>query len=1157
MNRFLSVVLLAAMVLSLLPGQALAAGEQYGYLVINNSSKNRVVNFRHLPNTNDNTNYPIAQIPEFWVVEILGDVTENGIPWKQVRVNVNTSGTGAAQYETGYIMASFVQAMTAAEQTEWLKAPTSSFNPAPASVSAPVTEPAADPGKSEGYVRTIVDKVNLRKTPAGKVINENNQIPLGTVLAYYVIEYADNYHWAKVVYNGMTGYIRTDCIAYSDASGNLTSSISTPSVVVVDPTSTALEVNPSGTYGKVLVGNVLFRKKPSTSADFWTRLPADWIMEVLGTEVSEGIKWYKVRGGIPTNRVATYTGYIHQNFFTLVENPSTSGSTSTLTLSKYAVVTVGGTNMRQTPGGATVTALAANKVVNVISAPSGNSANDWYYVELNGSYGYLPATSLRVLYTAELSNYTLPAAPSSSSGSTTPATGGGYVKLILDKVNIRKTPGGTSLTPTDASKLAVGTILAYTGAPEVNGNYTWVLVTYKGITGYVRSDCYTFCDAAGTPVAAPAVVTPDTNSGTNSGTTASQGYIKLIRGGVNVRTSPWGASMGQLDRYTVLPYFSVKKYLSGNEEWYEVYASQFGSYGYILSTMAVVCNADGSTGVIKPSTPVSPVTTTGYVATSASSVWLRAKPETDAETVGQVAKKGTVLKMAGSPVKGSNNQYTWYPVQTSNGVNAFIRGDFAYQLADWQITYYNQHGTAPTPTPGPQGQDITMSTFIQLTADKVYLRATPSTMANTFGQVNKGTVLQFFATETVSKITWYKVLHNGQYAWIHGNFAKVLTNAEYEALSVKPTATAVTNVPTATSTAIVDSSLSDMAITTSPTVRIRASASMTGKELVMVNKKGTALGYLGQYVADASGTFFWFNVSYKGVNGWMHGNFVKVLTKTEKQAYEATGTVDTTIPTTFRNLSKGSTGDDVKALQEKLVKLGYLAANQVSGSYLTTTENAVIAFQKANKLTVDGIAGQKTQAAIYAAAAGNSGSTTPSTGTPGANNAGSSTVATLYPVEKIDWYTGGIRSIWAVGKVAVITDVYTGISFRAQRLYGDNHADCEPLTTADTAAICKIYGVSTPQQISDQEQKLHSYRRRPLWVTIGGRTFAASMYGIPHNYDGDRIADNGYNGQFCVHFTNSRTHTTNIVDPDASYNDNFGHQSAIQYAYTHSISGTK
>ena len=65
------------------------------------------------------------------------------------------------------------------------------------------------------------------------------------------------------------------------------------------------------------------------------------------------------------------------------------------------------------------------------------------------------------------------------------------------------------------------------------------------------------------------------------------------------------------------------------------------------------------------------------------------------------------------------------------------------------------------------------------------------------------------------------------------------------------------------------------------------------------------------------------------------------------------------------------------------------------------------------------------------------------------------------------------------------------------------------------------------------------------------------MYGIPHNYEGDRIPDNNYNGQFCVHFVNSRTHSTNRVDERASYNGYFSHQDAIQYAYSHSQSGTK
>ena len=1139
MIRLVSLVLLAALVLSVLPAAAQAAGEKYGYLVINNSSKNRVVNFRSQPNTNDKTNYPIAQVPEYWVVEILGDVTQNGIPWKQVNVNVNFTGVGAAQYQTGYIMAEFVKAMTDAEQKAWLAAPTSKFVPSAAAPGIPAAETVPDPSTAQGYVRTILDKVNLRQAPGGKVINENSKIPLGTVLAYYVIEYGDNTRWAKVVYNGMTGYVREDCFAFCDASGNLTSSVTKEPVTVVDPISTALEVDPNGTYGKVLVGDVLFRKKPSTDADFWTRLPADWIMEVLGTEVSGGVTWYKVRGGIPTNRVATYTGYIHSGFFTLIDNPSGSA----MTLSQYAVVTLGGTNMRQTPGGATIAALPKNTVVNVISSPSGSTANDWFYVELNGDYGYMPATALRVLYTAELSNYTLPPAPSGS-GSSTPATGGGYVKLVLDKVNIRKTPGGTALTPTDASKLPVGLILAYTGSPEINGSYTWVKVTHNGITGYVRSDCFIYCDATGNPVAAPVVVpsTPDSSS-----PKASQGYIKLIRGGVNVRTSPWGPSMGQLDRNTVLPYFGVKKYLSGNEEWYEVYSAQFGSYGYVLGTMAVVCNADGSTGNIKPVTPVSPVTTTGYVATAASSVWLRARPEVNAETVGQIAQTGTVLRVVGSPVAGSGNTYVWYPVELSNGTHAYIRGDFVYQLADWQIDYYNKHGVAPTPTPGPNVQPTALSSFIQLTADKVYVRATPSTKANTLGQVSKGAVLQYYAKEAAGNVTWYKVVYNNQFAWIHGNYARILTQAEYEAMGGKETPQ-----PTPTATSIIDSSLSDLALTTSPTVRIRATASLNGKEVVMVNKKGTALTYLGEYMVDSSGTFFWYKVSYKGVTGWMHGNFVKVLTVAEKAAYEASGSVDP-VPSTFRNLSKGYSGEDVRRLQEKLVALGYLAASQVSGNYLTSTENAVIAFQKANKLTADGIAGVKTQTAIFSATPGSN----PGTGTQGANNPGSSTVAVLYPVEKIDWYTGGIQKIWKSGTVAVITDVYTGISFRAQRLYGDNHADCEPLTTADTAAYCKIYKVSTPQQISDQEQKLESWRRRPLWVTVGGRTFCASMYGIPHNYPGDRIPDNGFNGQFCVHFTNSKKHNNPEVDYDAAYNGYFGAPSAIEYAYKHSITGTK
>ena len=99
--------------------------------------------------------------------------------------------------------------------------------------------------------------------------------------------------------------------------------------------------------------------------------------------------------------------------------------------------------------------------------------------------------------------------------------------------------------------------------------------------------------------------------------------------------------------------------------------------------------------------------------------------------------------------------------------------------------------------------------------------------------------------------------------------------------------------------------------------------------------------------------------------------------------------------------------------------------------------------------------------------------------------------------------------------------------------------------------------MSNAQEISDREQELQSYKRRPLWVTIGGRTFAASMYGVPHNFAGDRIPDNNYNGQFCVHFVNSRVHRSNEVDKPSQANGYFSHQNAIDYAYSHSKSGTK
>ena len=127
---------------------------------------------------------------------------------------------------------------------------------------------------------------------------------------------------------------------------------------------------------------------------------------------------------------------------------------------------------------------------------------------------------------------------------------------------------------------------------------------------------------------------------------------------------------------------------------------------------------------------------------------------------------------------------------------------------------------------------------------------------------------------------------------------------------------------------------------------------------------------------------------------------------------------------------------------------------------------------------------------------------------------------------EMDWWTSGIQTLFPRGGVATVTDVETGLAWKEQRYGGTNHADVQPLTAADTAALKQAYGGTW------------SWTRRAIFVTIGGVNYAASMNGMPHG--GGSIKDNDFSGHHCIHFTNSRTHGSNRVCQL--------HQAAIQKA---------
>lgn len=67
----------------------------------------------------------------------------------------------------------------------------------------------------------------------------------------------------------------------------------------------------------------------------------------------------------------------------------------------------------------------------------------------------------------------------------------------------------------------------------------------------------------------------------------------------------------------------------------------------------------------------------------------------------------------------------------------------------------------------------------------------------------------------------------------------------------------------------------------------------------------------------------------------------------------------------YTNLSQGSRGTQVRKLQNRLIELGYLPQGSADGAFGAQTRRAVMAFQEANGLHKDGVAGDATQTHLY------------------------------------------------------------------------------------------------------------------------------------------------------------------------------------------------
>ena len=1072
MTRILSAVLCAVILLTTLPA-AFAADEtvQYGRLNLDK------VRFRKTASSSGDW---WCYLDSGWMVEISG---ETGSYYK-VRCNIPSN---IDRNYIGYLMKDYVDLLDANEQTLFLQNPLqptgdkayvtqgatvitpdgtqSTVKPADptqapaAPTQAPSATSAPDAAGSFGYVTD--DNVFFRQAPGSDVYWA--QLPYGWLMEVVSVREPDseNVIWYEVkggtpenVNGTYKGYIHGDYFKMlSDGENPPANNNNTGTSATVQPTQAPAA--DSAVYGYVNTDKVFFRSQANTSCMYWCMLNKGWEMEVVEEirDKNGDLTWYKVRGGIPSDPNHVYNGYIMNDYFTVkgVSAPTTAPTQapSGETMSAYGLITVSGTNVREQAND-TSTALTALSTGTLVSW-QGESGN---YVKItSGSVtGYVKKANVRQLTQQEyqqLSGATQlptlkPTTAPTQAPNVQPDGSLGYIKLIKGGVNVRKSPNGSTLTPTSDLQLPKGTVLAYYAQPVKAGSYDWIKVFNNGGYGYIRSDCYEI-------LSQNAPEQPEQTPGTQPSQPAA-GYIRLIKGGVNLRSAANSSSRiyGREDLDAVLPYFGKTTNETSGVSYYYVFSDKHQQFGYLSGDYAVLCNADGSDITVTPDGGENVVT--GYAITTSNKVYVRKSTSTSSATVGQVKTKGTVLDMWAAPLRVG--QVDWIPV-TLDGQRGYIHGNYAYQLGQWQLDQFNQTGVMPTPTASPSPVPTGDSDYIIITKDNVWVRSGAGTSYAPIGnktQVDEGEVFKYTKIVSANGSTWYRILYNSStIAYIHGNYARVMTKLEY----------------------------------------------LEWKEQ-------------------------------------------------QPAAPEATPDIEINPPAQYDTLRLGSSGEKVLELQKALHKLGYLAESAINGEYLTSTVDAVKAFQKANSITVDGIAGKTTQSEIYRLATAG-------------NNAGSSiNGVTLYPVEKSDWFTGDIQKVWAKGETAIVTDVYTGISFVARRWSGYYHADVEPLTAKDSAAMSRIYGTSNTQEIEDRMHELQTWRRRPLWVTIDNRTFAASMYGVPHNYpDGDTIKDNNYSGQFCIHFVNSMTHGGQQVDKDNSNNGYFGHQSAIEYAYKKSISGTK
>lgn len=126
-------------------------------------------------------------------------------------------------------------------------------------------------------------------------------------------------------------------------------------------------------------------------------------------------------------------------------------------------------------------------------------------------------------------------------------------------------------------------------------------------------------------------------------------------------------------------------------------------------------------------------------------------------------------------------------------------------------------------------------------------------------------------------------------------------------------------------------------------------------------------------------------------------------------------------------------------------------------------------------------------------------------------------------VESLEWKV--VDLLMEYDKTYKLIDLESGAEIYIQRTGGINHAEVETIDEENTLTLKELLGS-------------FSWERRGCYLQLNDNLYVcASLSCFPH---GENKLENGLGGHLCLHFKNSKTHSTNIVDK--------GHQKAIKSA---------